>query len=69
MEETRRIVPIDVEHIEAVQELASDPLIGATSNVPSPYPEGGAAWFINDTLQKRQAGTEYTLPLWIMSSL
>ena len=63
MEETRRIVPIDVEHIEAIQELASDPLIGATSNVPSPYPEGGAAWFINDTLQKRQAGTEYTFAI------
>lgn len=63
MEETRHIVPIDVEYIEAVQELASDPLIGATSNVPSPYPEGGAAWFIKDTLQKRQAGTEYTFAI------
>lgn len=40
------ITPIAEGHLIHVQTHASHPDIGATSNVPSPYPEGGAAqWF------------------------
>ena len=53
------IKPIDLKYIDEVQHLASDPAIGATSNVPSPYPANGAAWWVQETLKKREAGTEY----------
>jgi len=40
------ITPIAKAHLVHVQAHASHPDIGATSNVPSPYPEDGAAqWF------------------------
>jgi ribosomal-protein-alanine N-acetyltransferase len=53
------IEPIDLKHVDGVQRLASDPAIGATSNVPSPYPAGGAAWWVRETVKRREAGTEY----------
>ena len=41
-----RLEPISLVHAEAVQTLASDPLIAATSNVPHPYPPDGALTWI-----------------------
>ena len=38
-----RIRPITSHDIEPVQQLASDPTIAATANLPSPYPQNGAA--------------------------
>ena len=41
-----RIRPITIHDIDRIQELASDPEISATSNLPSPYPSDGASeWF------------------------
>jgi ribosomal-protein-alanine N-acetyltransferase len=50
--------PISLAHAEAVQALASDPLIAATSNVPHPYPADGAATWIRYTLAQRELGYE-----------
>ncbi|MEM1042452.1 MAG: GNAT family N-acetyltransferase [Bacteroidota bacterium] len=54
-----RLEPIGQHHAAAVQRLASDPAIGATSNVPSPYPDGGAEAWIASEVDKRTAGRSY----------
>ena len=54
-----RLEPIAQRHAHAVQRLASDPAIGATSNVPSPYPEGGAEAWIASEVAKRAEGRSY----------
>lgn len=55
--------PIASEHASDVQLLASDPAIGATSNVPSPYPPDGATSWIHETVTRREAGGEYTFAI------
>lgn len=54
-----RIEPVALHHAPALQELASDPAIGATSNVPSPYPPGGAVAFVRESEAQRAAGTDF----------
>lgn len=54
-----RLEPIGQRHAAAVQRLASDPAIGATSNVPSPYPEDGAEAWIASEGAKRAEGRSY----------
>jgi ribosomal-protein-alanine N-acetyltransferase len=53
-----RLEPISLAHADAVQALASDPLIAATSNVPHPYPPDGALTWIRYTLAQRELGYE-----------
>jgi len=53
------IEPLDARFEAAIQRLASDPAIGATSNVPSPYPPDGAARFVEETARRREAGEEF----------
>ncbi len=53
-----RLEPISLAHADAVQALASDPLIAATSNVPHPYPVDGATTWIRHTLAQRELGYE-----------
>jgi [ribosomal protein S5]-alanine N-acetyltransferase len=53
-----RLDPIAEEHAPAVQLLASDPLIAATSNVPHPYPPDGALAWIRHTTAQRAIGRE-----------
>jgi [ribosomal protein S5]-alanine N-acetyltransferase len=53
-----RLEPISLAHADAVQALASDPLIAATSNVPHPYPADGAVTWIRYTLAQRELGYE-----------
>ena len=53
-----RLEPISPAHAPAVQALASDPLIAATSNVPHPYPADGAVTWIRYTLAQRELGYE-----------
>lgn len=55
--------PIREEDEDAVQLLASDPAIGATSLVPSPYPPGGAREFIERALCNRERGSEFVFAL------
>lgn len=53
-----RLEPICLAHAPAVQALASDPLIAATSNVPHPYPPDGAYTWIRYTQVQRELGYE-----------
>lgn len=53
-----RLEPISLAHAPAVQVLAADPLIAATSNVPHPYPADGAITWIRYTLGQREQGHE-----------
>ncbi len=54
-----RLAPIGIEHAAAVQRLAEDPVIAATTNLPEPYPPDGALHWIRYLLPKRRAGVEY----------
>jgi RimJ/RimL family protein N-acetyltransferase len=51
--------PVALHHAPALQELASDPAIAATSNVPSPYPPDGAVAFVREAEVQRAAGTDF----------
>jgi [ribosomal protein S5]-alanine N-acetyltransferase len=53
-----RLEPIALAHAAAVQALAADPLIAATSNVPHPYPVDGATTWIRYTMAQRELGHE-----------
>lgn len=46
-------------HADALQRLASDPAIAATSRLPHPYPAGAAREFIDRLLACRAEGTGY----------
>ena len=47
------------EDAPAIQALAEDPAIGATTLLPQPYPPDGAATFIARAIANRTAGSEY----------
>ena len=51
--------PIDLRHALAIQRLASDPTIGATSNVTVPYPSDGAVRFIRQAVRQWRAGKDF----------
>lgn len=51
--------PIAPKHAEAVQRLASDPAVTAATRLPEPYPEGGAAAWIQHVQPRHEAGEEY----------
>jgi RimJ/RimL family protein N-acetyltransferase len=55
--------PIRPEHADAVQRLARDPLVTATTTLPEPYPDGGAAWWIADVLPRQAAGQEHVFAM------
>ncbi|MCL4836542.1 MAG: GNAT family N-acetyltransferase [Thermoanaerobaculia bacterium] len=57
------IRPLEPGDVERVQELASDPAIGATSLVPSPFPADGAAVFVARSGAQRAAGTDFVFAL------
>lgn len=57
------IRPLEPQDVERVQALASDPAIGATSLVPSPYPADGAAVFVAWARERREAGTDFVFAL------
>jgi [ribosomal protein S5]-alanine N-acetyltransferase len=63
-----RLEPISLAHAAAVQALASDPLIAATSNVPHPYPPDGAVTWIRYTLAQRELGYEVNFAIFGTSS-
>jgi RimJ/RimL family protein N-acetyltransferase len=50
--------PIALAHAHAIQILASDARIAATSNVPHPYPLDGAVTWIRYTMAQRDLGRE-----------
>ena len=53
-----RLEPIALAHAPAVQALACDHRIAATSNVPFPYPPDGAVTWIRYTTAQRELGRE-----------
>jgi [ribosomal protein S5]-alanine N-acetyltransferase len=54
-----RIKPFTPDDAAALQRLAADPRIAATTLMPEPYPADGAAQFIADAMQDREEGTAY----------
>ena len=52
-----RLAPLAHRHAEALQRIASDPRVGATTLLPEPYPEGGAAAFV--AFARGEWGREY----------
>ncbi|WEG19067.1 GNAT family protein [Alkalihalophilus pseudofirmus] len=52
-----RLLPVALEHADRIEELASDyELAKTTSNVPHPYPKGGAKDFIKMVGEKEKKG-------------
>jgi RimJ/RimL family protein N-acetyltransferase len=52
------IRPISIDDAEAIQALAADPAIAATSNVPHPYPANGGKEFVHSSLRAAAEGSE-----------
>ena len=65
MENSENILlePIGYQHAESIQPLASDPAIGETSAVPSPYPSDGARTWISHAILRRLHGLEYSFAI------
>lgn len=55
-----RIAPC---HTEDVQRLASHPEVVATTNLPEPYPDDGAAQWIEYVMPRQEAGEEYAFAI------
>lgn len=51
------------EHADAIQRLAADPAIAATTRIPHPYPANGARLFIEQQIAARMAGTAWTFAI------
>ena len=51
------IRPISIEDAPAVQMLAADPIVAATSNVPHPYPADGGDQFVRASLLAAAEGS------------
>ncbi len=50
--------PVGWHHEREIQALAEDPAIGATTNLPVPYPPDGAAQFVQAAIEKWISGEE-----------
>jgi len=57
------LVPVARRHVDAIQALAADPEVAATTGLPNPYPPDGAARFVALALQARAQGTGYHLAI------
>jgi 8-oxo-dGTP diphosphatase len=47
------------DHEVALHELATEPEVGATTTLPTPYPAEGAAQWIREAMRQRRAGTGF----------
>lgn len=52
-----RVEPADERHAAAVQRLAEDPAIAATTNLPHPYPADGALRWAREAIDGRARGS------------
>ncbi|MEM8600717.1 MAG: GNAT family N-acetyltransferase, partial [Bacteroidota bacterium] len=52
------VEPVALAHAAAIQHLAADPRIAATTRMPHPYPDDGAVTFVADAIQAWTAGTD-----------
>jgi [ribosomal protein S5]-alanine N-acetyltransferase len=54
------IEPVALKHAAVLEHLISDPAVAEpTSNIPHPYPVGGAEEWITRSVKEREAGTSY----------
>ncbi|MDQ2730406.1 MAG: GNAT family N-acetyltransferase, partial [Armatimonadota bacterium] len=53
------IQPVKYHHAEQVQQYASDERVAATTNIPHPYPAGGAKAFVERAIAGRETGSRY----------
>jgi RimJ/RimL family protein N-acetyltransferase len=58
-----KIEPVSLAHAGAVQRLACDPGVIATTNLPDPYPEHGAEAWIRYLRPRHEAGVEYAFAM------
>ena len=61
--ETCGIYRLHERHLSALQQLAADPAIAATTRVPHRYPPDGAATFYAATLREREPGTAHVFAI------
>ena len=54
---------LSLEHADAIQRLAADPRIAATTSIPHPYPEHGARDYIALQLEERAAGRAWAFAI------
>lgn len=64
-----RLELVRLRHAPALQPLAEDPTIGATSSIPSPYPPDGALAFARQTMERRARGEEYAFAVLLGESV
>lgn len=58
-----RLELVEPHHAAELQPLAESPEVGATTNLPVPYPADGAELFIRESMAKRANGIEYTFAI------
>jgi ribosomal-protein-alanine N-acetyltransferase len=61
--ETKGIYLLNLAHADAIQRLASDPAVAATTRLPHPYPEGGARRFVEQMVQERSEGITWAFAI------
>jgi len=57
------IVPVEIGHASAIQELVSHPKVAETTNIPQPYPKNGAVSWIVSATPRQMAGFEYAFAI------
>lgn len=60
---TVTLEPIALKHADAVQRLASNPDVVATTNLPEPYPDNGATEWIEYVRPRHEAGEEFAFAI------
>lgn len=63
IEETCGVYRLHESHLQALQELAADPAIAATTRIPHPYPQDGAATFFAQVQRERAMGTAHVFAI------
>jgi [ribosomal protein S5]-alanine N-acetyltransferase len=63
MTKTTGIYLLSSADAEALQHLAADPAVAATTRIPHPYPENGARDFIASQLKERTEGTSFVFAI------
>lgn len=61
--ETCGIYRLHERHLDALQQLASDPAIAATTRIPHPYPTDGATTFFAAMQREREAGSAHVFAI------
>ncbi|MEL6772133.1 MAG: GNAT family N-acetyltransferase [Bacteroidota bacterium] len=57
------VEPVAQQHAPAIQRLAADARVAATTRLPHPYPEDGAAAFVAEATEAWAAGTDFAFAI------